>query len=186
MRWSGLTRTLVILSLAGLPLGCTTISPLPRFQLEQPGEPLAQTTSGRFVLRGTDSLGQPQGTQGRFEWLTYGATIPSGSINPSRKVLILIGPLGQSVGVLEKVSTNNNIVVYDHQGLLLGPDHRRDVLIQLLGQDAGGQTAEQDVDALLIEVVRFFDSASVAGQRRAEQGFRLGPAQFTLTVLMDT
>ncbi len=179
MRWSGLARTLFVLSLAGLPLGCTTISPLPRFQLEQPGELLAQTASGRFVLQGTDGTGQPQGAQGRFEWLTYGST------NPSRQVLILIGPLGQSVGVLEKVSTNNSVAVYDHQGLPLGPADRRDVLVQLLGQDAGGQTAERDVDALLIEVVRFFGAASIAGQRRAVHGFRLGPAQFTLTVLMD-
>ena len=179
MRWSGLTRSLLILSLVGLPLGCTTVSPLPRFQLEQPGEPLAQSASGRFVLRGTDGIGQPQGTQGRFEWLTYGST------NPSRQVLILIGPLGQSVGVLEKVSANNSVAVYDHQGLLLGPEDRRDVLIQLLGQDAGGQTAERDIDALLIEVVRFFGATSVAGERRAEHGFRLGPARFTLTVLMD-
>ena len=179
MPWSGLTRTLVILSLAGLPLGCTTINPLPRFQLEQPGESLRQTVSGRFVLQGTDGIGQPQGTQGRFEWLTYGST------NPSRQVLILIGPLGQSVGVLEKVSANNSVTVYDHQGLLLAPEHRRDVLIQLLGQSAGGQTAERDIDALLMEVVRFFDATSITGQRRAEQGFRLGPAQFMLTVLMD-
>lgn len=179
MSWSGLARTLVILSLTGLPLGCTTISPLPRFQLEQPGEQLAQTASGRFVLRGIDSTGQPQGTQGRFEWLTYGST------NISRQALILIGPLGQSVGVLEKVSTNNKVIVYDHQGLLLDPERRRDVLLQLLGQDAGGQTTERDVDSLLIEVVRFFDATSVTGPRRAEQSFRLGPAQFTLTLLMD-
>ncbi len=180
MRWSGLARTLVILSLAGLPMGCATLSPVQKFQVEKPGETLSQTIAGRFVLRGTDSLGQTQGAQGRFEWLTYG------SPSSSRQVLILIGPLGQSVGVLEKVSTNNNIVIYDHQGLPLGPEHRRDVLVALLGQSAGDQTADRDVDALLAEVVGFFGTASVAGQRRAEHGFRLGPALFTLTVLMDT
>ncbi len=179
MRWSGLARTLVTLSLIGLPLGCTTVSPLPQFQLERAGESLAKTQSGRFVLKGTDASGQPQGTQGRFEWLVYG--------NPetSRQALILIGPLGQSMGVIEKVSANNKLNIYDHQGLLLDPDNRRNILIQMLGQDGSMQAFEQDTDALLAAVVRFFERTSSEGHRRAEQDFRLGPAQFSLTILVD-
>ncbi len=63
MRWSGLARMVVALSLVGLPLGCATVSPLPKFQLERAGESLTKSQSGRFVLKGTDAAGEPQGSQ---------------------------------------------------------------------------------------------------------------------------
>ncbi len=179
MRWSGLARTLITLSLVGLPLGCTTISPHPKFQLERTGESLTKSQSGRFVLKGTDSAGQPQGTQGRFEWLVYG------NAGEARQALILIGPLGQSMGVIEKVSANNNVNAYDHQGLLLGPERRQEILVQVLGQNGSAQLIEQETDALLANIVRFFEQAAAQGIRRTEQDFRLGPARFSLTILLD-
>lgn len=179
MPWSGLARSLVILSLVGLPLGCATVTPLPKFQLEQAGETLAKAITGRFVLKGSDGVGEAQGTQGRFEWLHYQ------SPDRSRKVLILVSPLGQSVGVLEKVSTNNIINVYDHQGLLLGPGHRRDIVIQLLGQDQASPALDQGTEVLLADVVQFFERAAGEAQRRSDQGFALGPARFSLTILLD-
>lgn len=179
MRWSGFARSLVILSLVALPLGCATVSPLPRFQLEQAGETLTKAVTGRFVLKGTDGAGQTQGTQGRFEWLHYQ------SPDRARHILILVSPLGQSMGLIEKVSTNNNINVYDHQGLLLGSDHRRDIVIQLLGQDGSTPGFEQGAETLLADVVSFFERLASEPQRRSERGFELGPARFSLTILVD-
>ncbi len=179
MRWSGLARTLITLSLVGLPLGCATVSPLPRFQLERAGESLTKSQSGRFVLKGTDALGEPQGTQGRFEWLVYG------NAEKSRQALVLVGPLGQSIGVLEKVSTNKYVNVYDHQGLLLGPERRQEILVQVLGQSGSTQLVERETDALLAAIVRFFEQAADEGRRRTEQDFGLGPTRFSLTILLD-
>ncbi len=179
MRWSGLARMVVALSLVGLPLGCATVSPLPKFQLERAGESLTKSQSGRFVLKGTDAAGEPQGSQGRFEWLVYK------DAEKSRQALVLIGPLGQSMGVLEKVSTNNFVNAYDHQGLLLGPERRQEILVQVLGQYGSAPLVEREADALLAAIVRFFEQAAEEGRRRSEQDFGLGPARFSLTILLD-
>ncbi len=120
-------RLLALGALAFIASGCASLQQPPRqLELQRPNETLARSATGRFVLQSQNPLAEPvQGSQGRFEWLEY----QSGS--SLRRVLIVVGPFGQSLGGIEETiapgQPGSRLYLFDDQGRLTTPERGNDL-----------------------------------------------------------
>lgn len=151
--------------------------------LEQPGESLHWMREGRFVIRAVSS-GSPQGAergeQGRFEWLEF----KSASEN-QRHVLLLIGPIGQSVGALEQSA--RTLRAFDAQGLLLDANDQAHVMAAIFSSstDHRGELQTADVNRSLRAITGFFQSISHSDQRSHETTIPLPQWTIHLRVVLE-
>lgn len=166
--------SLLLAACASLPFG------RPQLVLELPGESLSWTREGRFVIRAVNSQGSERGEQGRFEWLEF-----KGASQSSRTVLLLIGPIGQSVGALEQSAVG--LRAFDEQGLLLDANDQARVMSAIFSDSANGRSSLQahDVRRALLQVTAFFESVSRSQQRGHETVITLPQSTIHLRVVLE-
>lgn len=135
---------------------------------------------GRFVIRAINAQGSERGEQGRFEWLEFKSTQQS-----SRAVLLLIGPIGQSVGALEQSA--GALRAFDEQGLLLDANDQARVMTSIFSGSANGHHGLQinDVQHALLQITTFFGSVSRSDQRSHETSITLPQWTIHLRVVLE-
>lgn len=168
---------LLLSACASLPFG------RPQLMLEQPGESLNWSREGRFVIRTMTPQGNERGEQGRFEWLEF-----SSAPQTQRNVLMLLGPIGQSVGALER--STQSLRAFDEQGMLLDANDQARVMTALFSNAADRYGALQrpdgpDVHRALLQITSFFQSISRSDQRSHETSIAMPQWTIHLRVVLD-
>lgn len=113
---------------------CGSLPKQQRLQLQRPDETLVQTRAGRFSVQLIEMPPQenPRGSQGRFEWLEYR------SAQQARRLLLIIGPFGQSIGGIEQLDLGSQqepiLNFFDGQGLFLEKHEQWRLLSSLAGR----------------------------------------------------
>lgn len=197
-------RTLVVLfcAAAGLLLsGCAAPIPQPpaveRFSLEKADEQLRLARSGRFIL----SVQHPQwdqrrGGQGRFEWLqlTPATAMPSNQVE--RQLLIWLGPLGQTLGSLERrlIASPAGLLkekrieavihVFDAQGRPLDVQQHSWITRALLG-DTVTALDEVELRLLMRSLMDSFESLATLASGGREFEFSIRQLDIRLRAVLD-
>ncbi len=179
--------------------GCTTTSPPTqneRLSLDRPGEEVQAVRTGRFIIhaRSQQRPDELRGGQGRFEWLQLARTT-SGSRPDERQVLIWLGPLGQTLGSLERNTptrqggllqgmSTEKVRAYDHQGLPLDVARQTQLMESLLG-DGAKEFNIGDIDAVLTSLMTIMEAISRSNQSPREFQFQIRQTQVTLRAVLD-
>lgn len=198
-------RRAVVLMALGITLtGCASLVPRSddqRLHLERPGEALALARSGRFSARAVLAQGNERAAQGRFEWLELQ------SAGQRRQLLLLQGPLGHSVGSLERpialtepaqrgdgaAATDEarsapvgDVRVYDADGLRLDRRSQDQMLGALIGTSNASALSDAQTQGWLNGLMDFITATSQgpAGRVR-ETSFDLSQATLIMRLAMD-
>lgn len=189
-------------ALSLLIAGCATppqpTSPRPEqgtLQLEAPGEQVRLARSGRFVIQAS-SREQPdvmRGGHGRFEWLSM---TPANTTDGrgERQIMIWLGPLGQTLGSLERRARPSNtsallglgseIRAFDAEGLMLNTAEQQRMLIALLGTEAA-QFNAADIDETLTLLMISMEQMSRSLEGPREFRFRIHRTDIVLRAVLD-
>lgn len=147
--------TALITACAGLP------TQREQFYPQHADERLDEIRSGRFVIRIIDAGNDSRGTQGQFELMRLSSTTTPGA---ARRVLIWLGPLGQSIGSLEQ-RPDLPVRIFDAQGLLLTKADKRQFAQGLLGLQASEFVNDEALDRLLNALLEFTGQANDTHQQ---------------------
>ncbi len=150
-------RLLTLGALTFLLQACSSPPKQRQIELQGPGETLVQSRTGRFSVQVMETPPQenPRGSQGRFEWLEYQ------SAQQTRRLLLIIGPFGQSLGGIEQVTLGLRkeftLNFFDEQGLLLEKHEQWRLLSSLAGrpikEDAMHRQAMQTFTRFLADAI---------------------------------
>lgn len=164
-------------------------------KLDQPGEQVRLSRSGRFVIQAS-SRNQPdvlRGGHGRFEWLSLA---PAGSRDGrgERQIIIWLGPLGQTLGSVERrirpsnISTllgmGSEIKAFNADGLMLNTTEQQRMLIALLGPEASRFNAA-DIDETLTLLMISMERISQSLESPREFRFRIHQTDIMLRAALD-
>lgn len=197
-------RALVVLCCAAagaLVAGCA--APIPKqaavehFSLERADEQLRLARSGRFIL----SVQHPQwdqrrGGQGRFEWLQLipATVMPSNQVE--RQILIWLGPLGQTLGSLERrlIASPAGLLrekrieavihAFDAEGRPLDVQQRSWMTRALLG-DTLVALDEAELRLLMQSLMDSFESLSTLAPGGREFEFSIRQLDIRLRAVLD-
>lgn len=173
---------LALALLASVVYGCSTPPKQRQLELQRPNETLVKSHAGRFSIQvmETPPSENPRGSQGRFEWLEYQ------SANSTRRLLLIIGPFGQSLGGVEQLRTDPEqdfvLSLFDAQGLVLEKDAQWQLLSSLAGQsleEAAAQTLS------LKTFMQAILAALESGQRVQEIEMPLAQARLRFRIALD-
>ena len=170
--------------------GCAAPIPkqpaMERFSLERADEQIRLARSGRFILSAQHpQWDQRRGGQGRFEWLQLAPATAMPSNQVERQILIWLGPLGQTLGSLERrliaspagllkeKRIEAMIVAFDAEGSPLDVQQRSWITRALLG-DTVMALDEAELRLLMRSLMDSFESlaASVSASREFEFSIR--------------
>lgn len=164
--------------------GCATMAPLSgeRHPLVSAEQQLIAAQTGRFSLRIEGESSPNQGLQGRFEWMELASV---GSSPIKRQLLIWIGPLGQSLGRIERETSllDDRISIYGDQGQPLSIEQQ----FLFIEKAVGPAITPSDVAPFAISLMEFFKSTlqSPPAGPVAETGFRFNSRVIRLRVVPD-
>jgi hypothetical protein len=176
-------RRLIVLGVVSLiTSGCASLSTPRHVQLQGPEETLEKSRAGRFSVQVLErpSLENPRGSQGRFEWLHYR------SAQGARKLLLVIGPFGQSLGGIEQYTPNSgnatSLYLFDEQGLIVDPGQQWALLSSLAGQPLQGNSAQARA---LKKLMQFLANAIESEQRVHETELQLTDLTLRFRIAFD-
>lgn len=179
-------------------LGCATSptqSEREALRLESREEHIRLARSGRFVIQASsrEQPGTLRGGQGRFEWLSI-APVTAGDSGSERQVLIWLGPLGQTLGSLERrtrpsnVSTllglGSEIRAFDAEGLRLNNAEQLQLLVALLGAEAA-RFNEADIEETLALLMISIEQVSRSLESPRQFRFRIHQIDIVLRAVLD-
>jgi hypothetical protein len=180
---SGVRRRLLVLGVVSLiNAGCASLSTPSHVQLQGPEETLEKSRAGRFSVQAleTPPLESPRGSQGRFEWLHYR------SADGARRLLLVIGPFGQSLGGIEQRAPNSgnttSLNFFDSQGLIVDPSQQWELLSSLAGRPLQGNSAHARA---LEKFMRFLADATESEQRVHETELPLSDLTLRFRIAFD-
>ena len=179
--------------------GCATAPPIQSeretLRLDQPGEQVRLARSGRFVIQAS-SKEQPEimrGGQGRFEWLSIAPAL-SAQTSSERQILIWLGPLGQTLGSLERKipsagisavrGRGAEIKAFDAEGLMLSKAEQQQLLVALLGAEAV-RFNESDIDETLALLMLSIEQISQSLESPRQFRFRIHHIDIMLRAALD-
>ena len=162
----------VIVACAGLP------TQREQFYPQHADEQIDEVRSGRFVLRLTEAGTESLGTQGQFELMRLSSMTKP---RASRRVLIWLGPLGQSLGSLEQ-RPDLPVRIFDAQGLLLSEGDKRRFAQRLLGLQSSESVNDAALDRLLDALLELITRATKTDE---EHQLAVGSAQLHLRIALD-
>lgn len=151
--------------------------------LGRPDETLVTSRSGRFSVQviETPPAENPRGSQGRFEWLEYQ------SAAARRRLLLVIGPFGQSLGGVEQIEPSthqeSSLRVFDEQGLIVDRQAQWQLLSSIAGQPLEDSTT--DIRALKT-IMEFLATATRSDQRVQEIQLSLALWRLRFRIALDT
>jgi hypothetical protein len=175
-------RLLACAFLAATIQGCSTIPTQRHIELQRVDETLLSGRAGRFVAQAVESPtpDNPRGAQGRFEWRE------SRSGPTTRRLLLVIGPFGQSLGGVEETLMDppegSTIAVFDEQGRVVGPKDQVQMLSSLLGhriEDPSPQTA------LLRQLMQSLSAAAQSGKPVHDTDIAVSGVTLRLRIAFD-
>ena len=197
-----LTKLLCGLAIAGLA-GCAIESPPrpvapERLSLEQQDEQIKVSRSGRFILSARlQASEQQRGGQGRFEWLQLVSPTAPAIDRNERQVLIWLGPLGQTLGsierrlverqaglVLKEKKVDEHLHAFDADGRLLGARQQSGLAQVLLGESASVM-GDAEIQALMRSLMISMESVANAASGSREFQFRVQQLDVTLRAVLD-
>ncbi|MBU3725112.1 MAG: hypothetical protein FGM18_06320 [Burkholderiaceae bacterium] len=164
-------------------------------RLDNPNEQIRLAHSGRFVIQAT-SREQPdtsRGGQGRFEWLSI---TPAGAsdVRGERQVVIWVGPLGQTLGSLERRLKPSNtslllnmgaeIRAFNAEGLMLNTADQQRMLMSLFGTEAA-RFNETDINQTLTLLMLSIEQMSRSEDGPREFRFRIHQTDIMLRAVLD-
>ncbi len=197
-----LTKLLCGLAIAGLA-GCAIESPPrpvapERLSLEQQDEQLKVSRSGRFILSARlQASEQQRGGQGRFEWLQLVSPTAPAIDRNERQVLIWLGPLGQTLGsierrlveqqagrVLKETRVDEYLHAFDADGRLLSAQQQSSLAQMLLGESAL-VLGDAEIRSLLRSLMISIESMANVTSGAREFQFRVQQLDITLRAVLD-
>lgn len=183
MRGLSRRRLLALGFLSVFIQGCSSLSRKGPVTLGQPDETLVRNRAGRFSVQviETPPAENPRGSQGRFEWLEYQ------SAGARRRLLLVIGPFGQSLGGVEQIEPSAqqdfSLRVFDEQGLIVD----RPAQWQLLSSIAGQPLEDSTTDIRTLgTIMEFLATAAKSEQRVQEIELPLALWRLRFRIALDT
>jgi hypothetical protein len=168
--------------LATVLSGCSTPPKQRQLELQRPDETLVKSHAGRFSIQviETPAAENPRGSQGRFEWLEYQ------SAKATRRLLLIIGPFGQSLGGVEQVRTVNGqdftLSLFDGQGMVLENEAQWQLLASLAGQTLEESSSQRQA---LQPFMQSIADTLESGQQLKELEMPLAQARLRFRIVLD-
>ena len=155
-------RLFLVGALSAIAQACSSIPKHTLLELQRDNENTEVNRAGRFVAQVLQAS-QPEasrGSQGSFQWLEYR------SERAMRRLLLIIGPLGQPLGgieqQLEAMGEPGALRVFDEQGQPLHTDEQKRMLVWLVGNSLNTHDTQLSI---LKQLMEFLATAAKSEQR---------------------